>query len=143
MGRQDVCSCCLSKEAFACNKSQSCKFCKRCKSGLDINIFHWPMTSRQGDRFILKSSFYVDDSSGMLKDVLDRELDERAYPRLLISCSACGKIRDRDNNWIRVDKYILDHFRGRTSHGICPECIKILYPGLNMSSVDKDQKPEN
>jgi len=132
MGKQDVCSCCLSMEVIHCNKSQSCKFCKRCKSGLDNNIFHWPMTNKQGDRFILKSSFYVADSSEVLKGVFDKEQDERAYPRLLVSCSACRRIRDSENNWIRVDKYILDHFHGRTSHGICPECIKLLYPGLNI-----------
>lgn len=142
MGREDVCSCCLSGEALECNKSQSCKFCKRCKSGLDINIFHWPMTSRQGDRFVMKSSFYVEDSSGLLKDFFNKELDERAYPRLLISCSACKKIKDRDNNWVRVDKYILDHCRGRTSHGICPECIKLLYPGLDISSGDTNPETE-
>lgn len=43
---------------------------------------------------------------------------------LLPICCYCKKIRDDQNYWQQVEKYLGDHSEVRFSHGICPECWK-------------------
>jgi phosphoserine phosphatase RsbU/P len=39
-------------------------------------------------------------------------------------CMYCKKIRDDQNSWNQLEKYISDHSEAMFSHGICPECHK-------------------
>ncbi|MBW2615776.1 MAG: cyclic nucleotide-binding domain-containing protein [Deltaproteobacteria bacterium] len=43
-------------------------------------------------------------------------------------CANCKKIRNEDDSWIPIEKYITEHSEAEFSHGICPECAKKLYP---------------
>jgi DNA-binding response OmpR family regulator len=43
-------------------------------------------------------------------------------------CASCKKIRDDKGYWNLVEDYVRDHTEAEFSHGICPECIKKLYP---------------
>ena len=43
-------------------------------------------------------------------------------------CSNCKKIRDDEGYWQQIEKYIQDRSDAEFSHGICPDCIKELYP---------------
>jgi len=43
-------------------------------------------------------------------------------------CASCKKIRDDNGYWEQVEVYIQDHSDAEFSHGICPECVKELYP---------------
>jgi CheY-like chemotaxis protein len=47
---------------------------------------------------------------------------------LLPICASCKKIRDDKGFWNLVEVYIRDHTEAEFSHGICPDCIKKLYP---------------
>ena len=49
-------------------------------------------------------------------------------------CSACKKIRDDKGYWTQIESYVRDHSEAEFSHGICPECAKMLYPNLNLDS---------
>src|SRR6267143_149516 len=50
---------------------------------------------------------------------------------LLPICLYCKKIRDDQNYWQQLDKYVADHSEARFSHGICPECYeKVVKPQL-------------
>lgn len=49
---------------------------------------------------------------------------------LLPICSYCKKIRDDNDYWCRVDKYIEVHSEVRFSHSICPECAKEHYSDI-------------
>jgi DNA-binding NtrC family response regulator len=48
-------------------------------------------------------------------------------------CSSCKKIRDDQGFWQQVEVYVRDHTEAEFTHGICPGCIKTLYP----ESADK------
>jgi transcriptional regulator with GAF, ATPase, and Fis domain len=48
---------------------------------------------------------------------------------LLPICASCKKIRDDKGYWNQIESYIRDHSEAEFSHGICPECMKKLYPG--------------
>ena len=47
---------------------------------------------------------------------------------LIPICASCKKIRDDQGYWQGVEKYIEQHSFAEFSHGICPDCIKKLYP---------------
>jgi C4-dicarboxylate-specific signal transduction histidine kinase len=72
-----------------------------------------------------------------LKDlVAERTVDlERALAEvkrlsgLLPICASCKKIKS-GNSWQQIEVYIRDHLDADFSHGICSECVRILYPGL-------------
>lgn len=49
---------------------------------------------------------------------------------ILPICVKCKKIRDDKEYWQNVEKYLSNYPDIKFSRGICPKCLKILYPGL-------------
>jgi CRP-like cAMP-binding protein len=47
---------------------------------------------------------------------------------LIPICMNCKNIRDVSGSWVKIEEYISDHSEADFSHGICPECLKKLYP---------------
>jgi CheY-like chemotaxis protein len=43
-------------------------------------------------------------------------------------CASCKKIRNDQGFWQQVEVYVSNHTEAEFSHGICPGCIKTLYP---------------
>jgi hypothetical protein len=67
------------------------------------------------------------------KEHLIEELQEalakvRTLSGLLPICASCKKIRDDKGYWNQIEVYIRDHSEAEFSHGICPDCMKELYP---------------
>jgi len=67
------------------------------------------------------------------REKLIRELQEALSKVKTLSgfipiCASCKKIRDDKGNWEQVEVYIRDHSEAEISHGICPDCMKKLYP---------------
>lgn len=50
-------------------------------------------------------------------------------------CSHCKKIRDDKGYWNQIESYIRDHSEAEFTHGICPVCVKELYPELDLSKL--------
>jgi len=60
---------------------------------------------------------------------LQKALDEVKTLRGIIPiCANCKQIRDDQGYWSQVERYISAHTDVQFSHGICPECMKKLYP---------------
>jgi len=51
---------------------------------------------------------------------------------LLPICAHCKKIRDDGGYWNQIEEYIKDHSEADFSHGICPECMKKHFPGIEV-----------
>ena len=49
---------------------------------------------------------------------------------LLPICANCKKVRDDQGFWQQVERYVTDHSEATFSHGVCPDCIRLLYPEL-------------
>lgn len=47
---------------------------------------------------------------------------------LLPICSACKNIRDDKGYWNQLEVYIRDHSEAEFTHGLCPDCMRKLYP---------------
>ncbi len=60
---------------------------------------------------------------------LRKALDQiKTLKGLVPICANCKKIRDDDGFWQEVEHYISAHTEADFSHGICPDCMKELYP---------------
>jgi len=60
---------------------------------------------------------------------LQQALDEVQVLRgLLPICASCKKIKDEHETWQVLEKYLQDHTQAKFSHGICPDCMRKLYP---------------
>lgn len=71
------------------------------------------------------------------RDKLISELQEtlaevKILKGIIPICASCKKIRDDKGYWNQVESYIGEHSEAEFSHGICPECVKTLYPELGL-----------
>jgi PAS domain S-box-containing protein len=60
-----------------------------------------------------------------LRDALKKV---RTLSGLLPICSKCKKIRDDQGYWSQVEIYVMKHSDAQFTHGLCPECITVLFP---------------
>ena len=77
----------------------------------------------------------------LLKSIGDLEESILRIKRLegiLPICSKCKKIRKEEGEardqkaWIPLESYIHDRTDAHFSHGLCPECCRELYPGVEL-----------
>lgn len=68
-------------------------------------------------------------------EMVDHLDQVRTLRRLLPICANCKKIRDDKGYWNQIETYLEQHAYAKFTHGICPECVENLYPGL----LDKDR----
>jgi PAS domain S-box-containing protein len=50
---------------------------------------------------------------------------------LLPICASCKKIRDDSGYWNQIEGYLLTHSQAEFSHGLCPDCMEKIYPGMS------------
>jgi hypothetical protein len=95
-----------------------------------------------------------------LLDITERKQIEQEKERLVVElqnslakvkklsgflpiCASCKKIRDDKGYWRQVEEYVSDHSEALFSHGICPDCMRKLYPEFAdevLEDLDKDKK---
>jgi len=73
--------------------------------------------------------FYNNQSLVLL--ILEDISELMALKRILPICAKCKRIRDDKEYWQCVEEYFKDHLDLDFSHGLCPKCIKELYPHVN------------
>ena len=73
-----------------------------------------------------------------LNDELKAAISEiKTLQGLLPICSNCKKIRETDadpkrpESWVPFEVYMHHHTEATFTHGICPECVKKLYPDID------------
>lgn len=69
------------------------------------------------------------------EQVLNRELQAalksiQQLEGLLPICASCKSIRNDGGYWERIEAYLSAHADVAFSHGICPECLRKLYPDV-------------
>ena len=59
---------------------------------------------------------------------LERALREvKTLKGLLPICSSCNKIRNAEDEWQVIEKYIAERTDARFTHSLCPDCARKLY----------------
>jgi PAS domain S-box-containing protein len=68
-------------------------------------------------------------SSKNLIAKLQEALDQiNVLSGLLSICASCKRIRDDHQTWQPLESYIQAHSEAKFSHGVCPDCLRKLYP---------------
>ena len=73
-----------------------------------------------------------------LQDALSMRISEletataqvQALQGIIPICVYCHRIRDAQEDWLRIEKYVATHAGAQFSGGICPECAEEQYPGV-------------
>jgi hypothetical protein len=60
-----------------------------------------------------------------LKEALD---EVQLLSGLLPICASCKRIKDERGVWQPLEVYIQGHSEAKFSHGVCPDCLRKLYP---------------
>ncbi len=58
--------------------------------------------------------------------------------KLVPICSSCKKIRDDSGYWHQIEAYLQENLHLNFTHGICPDCVKTLYPRKRKDSTQHD-----
>ncbi|GJQ58097.1 MAG: hypothetical protein D8M57_07285 [Candidatus Scalindua sp. AMX11] len=111
----------------------------------------WEVLSPKDDRwyYVINSPIFHPNGKkykmSMIQDISNRKSSEAAQEKIqeqlqsaltkvlsgyIPICSSCKKVRDGNKNWIEIESYVRSRTEAHFSHGICPDCIKKLYPGL-------------
>ncbi len=64
----------------------------------------------------------------LIKQLREALANIKVLRGLLPICCHCKKIRDDKGYWKAVEEYIREHSEVEFSHGLCPECVRKLYP---------------
>ena len=59
-----------------------------------------------------------------VKELEEAMVHVKTLQGLLPICSMCHRIRDDDEVWQNLERYIERHSDARLSHGYCPECLE-------------------
>ncbi len=54
---------------------------------------------------------------------------------LLPICASCKRIRDDQGAWQPIETYIRERSDAEFTHGLCPDCIRKLYPEISQGDV--------
>lgn len=83
----------------------------------------WAIVSREAE---LKR--YAEERERLIEELNEALAKVKLLSGFLPICSSCKKIRDDSGYWNSIEKYIIEHSEATFTHGICPECMKALYP---------------
>lgn len=103
---------------------------------VEVMIVDRPVYSKNGAIIGIRSTVQEISSFKkiqMERDKLINELTDalkkiKTLNGLVPICASCKKIRNDNGYYEQLEKYIMDHSDAVFSHGICPDCMKKLYP---------------
>ena len=55
-------------------------------------------------------------------------------------CANCKKIRNTEDQWEQMEKYLAQHSLAHFSHSICPDCTRQLYPEFYNDKIEIAQQ---
>lgn len=79
-------------------------------------------------RDISERKKFEQEREKLLQELQEKLENIKILQGLIPICSNCKKIRNDEGFWTHFETYIKEHSDIRFSHGICPECMKKLYP---------------
>jgi PAS domain S-box-containing protein len=72
----------------------------------------------------------------LILELQDAVADIKVLSGLVPICSSCKKIRDDKGYWTQLEGYIQAHSQAKFSHGVCPDCMKKLYPNFVPKKIE-------
>jgi PAS domain S-box-containing protein len=136
----------ISKMVPPDKKVEALKYLAQILSGDIVESFETQRITKDGELLdVWMVLTCLKDDSGNIESVATTERDitkikneqrkkdneVKTLMGLLPICASCKQIRDDKGYWHQIESYISDHSEADFSHGICPECIKKIYPDYN------------
>jgi hypothetical protein len=76
---------------------------------------------------VLGIAFLIFGFITIIKYEREKEKQIHDLETLLPICANCKKYRTEDNQWMPIEKYLIESGAAKLTHGICPECTTKLY----------------
>lgn len=90
-------------------------------------LFLWNRSLRRE----IRARQVIEEERQILITDLQRALSEvKTLQGCLPICSHCRKIRQDSGYWQKIELYIQEHTNAQFSHGICPDCMREMYPDM-------------
>ncbi|MBN2441788.1 MAG: DUF3365 domain-containing protein [Spirochaetales bacterium] len=89
-----------------------------------IGIFGIIFTYRLAQKEYKQRSELIQELQHTIKEV-------KTLKGFIPICASCKKVRNDAGYWNQIEQYIEEHSDIEFSHGICPDCMKRLYPDLS------------
>ncbi len=74
------------------------------------------------------------------KEKMQIQTELETLGELIPICSHCKKIRDDSGYWDHIESFLRSRVNFTFSHGLCPGCIKELYPDISETVLSKQEK---
>ena len=68
---------------------------------------------------------YLKETIVKLQDALN---EVQLLKGLLHICANCKRIKDEEEQWQVLEVYLQAHSEAKFTHGLCPDCLRKLYP---------------
>jgi hypothetical protein len=98
---------------------------------------------RGSNRDITERKRLEEEKENAVADLQKALSEVKKLSGFLPICASCKKIRDDTVYWSEVESYISEHSDTKFSHGICPDCMRKLYPEEAdeiLGPLEKEQK---
>jgi GAF domain-containing protein len=79
----------------------------------------------------IENARLYEEAERLIAELKEALANIKTLKGLIPICASCKKIRTDEGFWQQVDVYIRDHTEVEFSHGLCPDCLKKLYPGFS------------
>ena len=89
-------------------------------------------------RYALERKRAANERERLIGDLQKALAQVKTLSGLLPICAGCKKIRDGENYWHQVESYVTKHTNVTFSHGLCPDCVKRLYPEFAEPKADQN-----
>jgi PAS domain S-box-containing protein len=68
------------------------------------------------------------EREGLIAKLREALEEVRLLSGLLSICASCKKITNERGDWESLESYLQTHSQAKFSHGMCPDCLRKLYP---------------
>jgi PAS domain S-box-containing protein len=93
-------------------------------------LFSGELIQSQGVTFFVTVMRDITEQKATIRDLRQALAEIRTLQGILPICANCKKIRDDSGYWTQVEHYVTEHTGAQFTHGMCPDCVRLLYPGL-------------
>ncbi|MGC8602767.1 MAG: response regulator [Desulfomonilaceae bacterium] len=90
-------------------------------------------------RLLLRSIRYAIERQKLVLKLKQALNEVRTLQGFLPICANCKKIRNDKGYWQAVEVYVQEHSDAQFSHGICPDCLRKLYPEFADSIIESNR----